>query len=296
MCKQRIWFGLFILVLSDCASATTTTTVVYPKYESASDTRFDDLIEILQVALEKTVPEYGPFRLKPSEQKMGEARYLSELKQRFSVINVVWTSTSNDKEKDFIPLRIPLRKGILGYRIALISRARQNKIDRVKTLDDLRLLSVGQGIGWGDIRLYDSSGIQVMTAKYENLFPMVTLGRFDLFPRGIGEVFTEYAAHASALPNLAIEKHLLIYYPWPYYFFFNRKDMALKLRVEAGLRKMIGDGSFDSIFYKYNRKAIEQADLKNRRVINIPNDMLPKATPLRDASLWFDPARYKPAK
>jgi len=44
---------------------------------------------------------------------------------------------------------------------------------------------------------------------------MVAESRFDLFPRGINEVFNEYAARHGAIPNLAIEKHLLIYYPWP---------------------------------------------------------------------------------
>lgn len=267
--------------------------VSYPAYEGRADSRFDDLIEILRTALERTAPESGPFELAPSALEMNEARYLSALRMG-QLVNVAWSSTSNEKEKELLPLRIPLRKGLLGYRIALIARDQQARIDRVQSVEDLRRLTVGQGIGWGDIRLYQAAGIKVTQARYDHLFRMLTLGRFDLFPRGVSEVFAEFARHGADDPGLAIEKNLLIYYPWPYYFFFNRKDTALKQRVEHGIRMMMKDGSFDAIFKKYNGKAIGLANLKGRRVIVLPNDLLPKETPLDDASLWLDPAKDLP--
>jgi hypothetical protein len=267
--------------------------VAYPPYETVADTRFDDLIEILRSALEKTVPEFGPYDLAPSTQQMTEARYMSEL-QKGQSVNIVWSSTSEEKERDFLPLRIPLNKGILGYRIALIAKDKQDALARVQTLADLRRLSIGQGIGWGDVKLYEASGIKVTQAKYDNLFRMTSQGRFDLFPRGIAEVFHEYDLHVKVDPNLAIEKNLLLYYPWPYYFFFNKHDQALYKRIDTGIRMMIKDGSFDALFRKYNGKAIAQAKLKERRVIRIPNPMLPKETPLSDPTLWFDPQRDAP--
>ncbi len=50
------------------------------------------------------------------------------------------------------------------------------------------------------------------------------------------------------------------------------------------------DGSFEAIFHQYHDRAIEQANLKNRRIIRLKNMLLPKETPLQDSSLWFDPA------
>lgn len=265
--------------------------VTYPANESANDPRFNDLIEILHIALEKTVAESGPYELGPSEMAMNEARYLRELRDGRSV-NIIWSSTSYEKERDYLPLRIPLRKGLLGYRVALTSSQNQEKIDKVQTVEDLRKLTMGQGTGWGDVRLYQDNGIDVVTTKYENLFRMVAQSRFDLFPRGIGEVFSEFEMHGKQVPNLQIEKNLLIYYPWPYYFFFKKSDTALYERVERGIHKMIADGSFDAIFRKYNDKAIRQARLKERRIIRLENRFLPKDTPLNDTRLWFDPARY----
>lgn len=265
--------------------------VVYPAYEVPGDVRFDDLVDILRVALEKTAAEFGPFELVPSPRGMNEARYMAELDSASQLVNVVWSSTSVQKEAEFLPIRIPLRKGLLGYRIALIAKGSQSRIDQATTLAELRQFTVGQGTGWGDVDIYKANGFAVRTAQYGNLFDMVDNGRFDLFPRGIGEIFPEFALHAKENANLAIEKNLLIYYPWPYYFFFNKHDAALKQRIEAGLRRMLKDGSFDAIFQKFNGAAIRQADLKNRRVIRITNHLLPKETPLNDASLWFDPGK-----
>lgn len=281
---------LALLLLLHCAPAAATTTVIYPASEMADDVRFDDVVEILHMALEKTVPEYGPYVLKSSGIRMNEARYLAQLRAG-DMVNVMWSSTSVQKEKDFLTIRIPLRKGILGYRIALIAKDNQAKIDAVKTAKDLRRLMVGQGVGWGDVDLYRDNGIGVTQADYDSLFRMTAAGRFDLFPRGINEIFPEYARYAAGNPTLRIEKNLLLYYPWPYYFFFNQRDAAVRDRIEAGLRKMLADGSYDAIFWKYNGKAIEAADLKGRRVIRLKNNLLPKETPLDNPALWFDPER-----
>ena len=282
---------LFIMLASTAAAARTW--VVYPAFESGADSRYHDLLEILKTALDKTVAEYGPYTLQPSRSRMNEARSLAELRLPAGMVTIAWCGTSVQKEKDYRAVRIPLRKGILGYRVALIARDRQSDIARIRNLDDLRKVRIGQGIGWGDVAIYEANGIKVHTAGYENLFKMVAANRFDLFPRGINEVFNEYAARHSAIPNLAIEKNLLIYYPWPYYFFFNKSDKTRAKRVEAGLRKMIRDGSFDAIFMKYNRSSIIKANLNNRRTIRIANPDLPKDTPLNDRSLWFDPATMK---
>lgn len=280
---------LMIALLLVCAlPVTATTLVVYPKSESATDHRFDDLKEILTVALEKTTDDYGPYELKESVAPMNEARYISELLEGRSV-NLIWSSTSASKEASARPIRIPLRKGILGYRIALIHKDAQARIDQVQTLDDLRQLSVAQGIGWGDVAIYEANGIRVSTTGYDSLFRLINGHRVDLFPRGIGEVFTEFDERSPTHPNMAVEQNLLIYYPWPYYFFTNKNDTELAERIETGLRRMIADGEMDALFEKYNNAAIQRADMANRRIIEIRNHLLPEATPLDDESLWFDP-------
>lgn len=262
---------------------------VYPAHESVHDRRFDDLIEILRTALEKTRSEFGPYELRPSSYSMPESRYLNALASALD-LSIIWSSTSQQMESSLRPVRIPLRRGLLGYRIALIEKGQQGRIDQIQSAEDLKKFNIGQGLGWGDVQIYQAAGITVTTAKYPNLFAMTANKRFDLFPRGISEVFKEYELNKAANPGLAIEKNLLLYYPWPYYFFFNKEDEVLAYRVEVGLRKMLKDGSFLAIFHKYNADAIKRANLQGRRIIRLPNPLLPKETPLSDNSLWFDPA------
>jgi hypothetical protein len=196
-----------------CQAQTGTTLVVYPAPESAQDVRHNPLIEILRAALEQTKARYGPYRLEPSRQVMNEARQFTMLAQNSDLLDVVWSSTSEVKERNFIAIRIPLHKGLLGYRIALIVKGDQARFDSVRTVDDLKRFTVGQGIGWGDVAIYNQNGFKVVVANYDQLFPMLEARRFDLFPRGVGEVFHEYDTRKLREPNLAIEQHLLIEYP-----------------------------------------------------------------------------------
>jgi len=285
---------LVLLLCSGAAGAALPLRVTYPATESRTDTRFDDLKEILRAALDETVDTDGPYTLAASSRYVNEARYLAEIRDGGGEANVVWSSTSDEKERALLAIRFELRKGLLGYRIALIDQRRQQEFDRVSTFADLRKLTIGQGIGWGDVAVYQAAGMKVTTAPYEALFRMVANDRFDLFPRGVGEAFRERAAHHDEVPGLSVERGLLLYYPWPYYFFCNRKDTALAARIERGLKRMRADGSFDRIFWKYNRAAIDQARMRERRVIRIPNPLLPADTPLDDAWMWFDPRRDTP--
>ncbi|HYP31196.1 MAG TPA: hypothetical protein VES00_04975, partial [Burkholderiaceae bacterium] len=240
-------FRLLILSLifwSGVAESAPPLRVVYPATESRTDTRFDDLKEILKTALDETLTTDGPYTLAASSRYVNEARYLAEIRDGGGEANVVWSSTSAQKESQLLPIRFELRKGLLGYRVALIDQRRQKEFDRVATFADLKKLTIGQGIGWGDVAVYQAAGMKVTTAPYEDLFRMVANDRFDLFPRGVGEAFRERAAHRGDVPDLSVERGLLLYYPWPYYFFCNRKDTALADRIERGLKRMRADGSF----------------------------------------------------
>lgn len=292
--RHIVWFLLCAgclaeLVALPVQAAPTIRYIVYPRFEERSETRYPPYVELLQKALDRTSAQYGPAKLQPSRLPMNSSRASLELQR--GAIDVIWNVATEEHERELLPVRIPIEKGLLGYRIALISQERQAAIDQVRKLADLRKLTIGQGLGWGDIELYRFNGIPVAAANYTSLFSMVTSGRFDLFPRGVGEVFAEYDAYASRHPKLAIEQHLALYYPWPYYFFFNRKTgTPLATRVEQGLRQMIRDGSFDTWFQEHYGTAIRRANLAKRRIIRLENPLLPKDTPLNDASLWYTPA------
>lgn len=289
-----------LLIGALCATSSTAfaqiTSVVYPSPQSASDSRFNDLIELLDSALKVTADEFGPYVLKPSDEIMGEGRYLDEVKKG-GQINVVYSSTSEQKESELLPIRVPLRRGLLGYRIFLINKDKQYLFSRIREVYELKLLALGQGHDWGDLKVYTPQNFRLETAsKYESLFKMLVKDRFDYFPRGVNEAWVEYDERASSLPNLAVERDLMLFYPWPYYFFVSKDNPQLALRIEKGLNKMIDNGMFDDIFFRYHGETIRRANMSERRLFRITNPILPAQTPsLDDRRLWYAPPRTKQA-
>lgn len=52
---------------------------------------------------------------------------------------------------------------------------------------------------------------------------------------------------------------------------------------------MIDDGTFDEIWYKHNKRFIEMANLKNRKIFVIENEFVPSVVPLDEAKYWYFP-------
>lgn len=275
-------------VLHPASSPAETLNVIYPPKESEKDTRDDDLVEILKTALDKTAQTDGPYTMRPSIQ-MNEGRFRTELLSG-NLINIIWSVATFEAEENFLSVRIPLRKGILGYRVLLIREQDKNKFAAVKNLDDLKKLSVGQGHTWNDLAVFRANGINTIAVNnYERLFEMLMAGRFDFFSRGINEAPEELAARKEKYPDMMIEKNLLLYYPWPKFFYFNKQNKKLADRIERGLNIMIKDGSFDDLFKKFNQKHIDSVDLRSRRLIKLENPLLPASVPLEKKELWYDP-------
>jgi hypothetical protein len=192
-----------------------------------------------------------------------------------------------------IPVPFPIDKGLLGYRVALIDRRSQDRLSHVHSIEELRQLRFGQGSDWIDVRIYERERIPIeTTADYESLIVMLLYGRFDLFPRGLYEIAPELAAYGERYPNLAVEKHLLLHYPFCRAFYVSRSTPRLAARLTAGLKRMVADGSFDAFFTGHFGKLLSDLDLRQRVVVELENPFLPAWVPLERKELWFDPRRY----
>jgi hypothetical protein len=128
----------------------------------------------------------------------------------------------------------------------------------------------------------------VKANKYHSLLHMVDGGRFDAFPRGVQEPWSE----VNSIPGLelGVEKRIMLVYKMPFYFFVSKNNTKLARDLELGLNRAIADGSFDELFFKDPsvRNAVEQGDLKNRMVFHLDNPSLPKETPVDRRELWLD--------
>lgn len=221
-----------------------------------------------------------------SERDYSQARWI-HLAQHDTRNLVIWTMTDKEREQQLRPIRIPLFKGLFGYRVLLIRAGEQPRFDRVHSLQDLALLLAGQGTHWPDTPIMQHNGLRVTTAETtESLFRMMKAKRFDYFPRGISEAWFELAQRQEK--NLAVEKNILLHYPTALYFFVNKSNEALAQRIERGLEMLIDNGKFDAFFYNHPRVSSGLEKLTNRHVIRLENPFLPAVTPVDNPRYWID--------
>ncbi len=257
--------------------------VVYAREVPEADSRLDYPVRLLDMALRKSGVAYA---LHAESRSMSQEAALQQLAQG-SHINVLWSMTSKEREQLLLPIRIPIDKGLFGYRIAFVRPQVPNPLAKVHTLADLRHLTAGQGQGWPDTDILRDNDLPVVTQlSFEELIPLLHAGRFDYFPRSILEIWAEKALPVTR--NATVDEHLLIYYPTAVYFFVNKKDTLLAQTLERGLNMAIADGSFNTLFYEHHGEALKRANLRQRQRISLHNPLLPAQTPLARKALWLD--------
>lgn len=245
-------------------------------------------LALLRLALDKTVDEYGEYELAFYPTPTEQARDLRMIEERAG-IDLTWTMTSTERERHLLPIRIPLQKGLLGYRIFIIRPNRADTLARVTSLSELSGLTAVQGHDWPDTSILRHNGLRVSTCShYPQCFDMLAAGRVDYFPRGVIEPWAEIKERPEL--DLTVEQTIVLRYPAPIYFFVERNNRTLARRIETGLRAALADGSFDRVFYTHphTRQALDKARLGRRTVFDLDNPLLPPDTPLDDPSLWID--------
>ncbi len=271
--------------------------LIYPRSESSSDTQYLYDYELLRHALDATVATHGPYELRQSGVAMNQARAGDEIAAGSGLVNVFARSTTQEHEQRFLPIRIPIDKGLISYRVFLIRGDMQPRFAAVSSLDELRTYSVGSFQTWADTRILREGGFKVVTGdSYEGLFRMLVARRFDFFSRSADEAYREYDERRELLPDMRVEDKLLLHFPTTRFFFVQRSEEGQRIasRVEAGLNRMIKDGSFDAYFLKYKGPLIERAHLRKRMLMRIDNPFLSpetQATRKSRPEMWFDPLK-----
>lgn len=259
-----------------------TTTIYYPG--SVSDQRSHYTTELLKLALGKSNTHY---EVLPSEIVSPKARNFTLL-ERNKGIDVVWSMTNKPREDRFLPIRIPIFKGLSGWRVSLVHEENKNLLVDTFTLDDLRKFSIGQMHAWTDAKILDHNKLKVDSGpSYESMFRMLSVKRFDLFPRSAIEALQEIKIYSDI--GITVDPHVAIHYPTAIYFFVSKRDVALRKDIESGLEAMITSGEFDRMFSEYFEDIIYEAKLQHRHIIKLENPLLPALTPLSRSELWYTP-------
>lgn len=279
---MRKWFAVSLLLISINAQAALWS-ITYPRPIDDRDLRTEYPLALLTLALEKTGVKYS---LMPSDRIMLQGKALRQLRENREV-NVVWSMTDSQREKDLLPIRIPLAKGLIGWRVFLINELNEGRFYEGMSKNELLKLVPISGEEWPDTKILQANGFNVFTVpSYGNAAEVLETNKADFFPRSVMEVLNE--VNVGELPaEVKLEKNLAIYYPTALYFFVNKGNTTLARLIETGLQMAIEDGSFDALFMSTYEDSLEQLDLPHRTTIVLDNTLLPEQTPLQKESLWY---------
>ncbi len=242
-------------------------------------------LRLLALVLQKTALTYGPCRLTYAE---GASPRRNFQRVRSDKLDITWAVTTVERERLLRPVRIPVYKGLHGLRIMLIRKGEAARFAGIKTAADLRHFTAGQGSDWQPTDVWRANRLPVAASdNYLSLFRMLILKRFDYFPRAAFEPWQELAQRPEL--DLEVEPNLLIRFPAPAYFFVHPDRADLAKRLEEGLEEAIADGSRDELLRREPEYASmwEHIGRQPRRVIDLPNPLLPPLTPITRKELWF---------
>ncbi|AUH52309.1 hypothetical protein CXB49_16565 [Chromobacterium sp. ATCC 53434] len=219
---------------------------------------------------------------------MNQGRAMEQMLRPDGRVDLFWGMTSRERERKLLPVRVPLDKGLIGWRVMLVAADRPQLLKDVKTPAQLARLRAGQGQDWPDTQILQQAGLPVLTsADYPNLFSMLRQRRYDYFPRSVIEVRQELASPFGK--GLALDPYLLLHYPTAFYFFVSPKRPELASMLRQGLEKGVADGGFEQLFQAFNGEHLRELKLSGRTIIELANPLLPEATPLARRELWFHP-------
>jgi hypothetical protein len=242
-------------------------------------------VSVLKLALDKTLKEYGPYELKPAP-KINVSRSLQSIKANTfpNYFASLGYNENYGSPEEITYVHFPVDLGVLSYRTCFASQESLAKLATINSLDELRTLSIGQGRGWVDGAILKHNGFNAVEIEpYPNIFKMVAAHRLDLFCRGANEIKEEYDRWMQT-EGLGYDRHILIYYPMPIFFYTNSLNKEAVARVTKGLHKAYADGSLMKLWLDYHQASVDFAELDKRKVFRLENPLV--------KSINFDYAKY----
>lgn len=259
--------------------------IFYPRHPAVHDPQLAYVLDVLQLAIDESGTHYTPM---PTAFAMVQSRAISELQRNSGLVDLLWTMTSPQRERELLAVPIPIDRGLIGWRVALVARAHVMDFAHVDSAQGLARFKAGQMHDWPDTDILRANGLPVETSdQYEGLFKMLGVERIDYFPRSLIEVQAELETHGGL--GLAIEPRLLVRYPAAFYFFVSRKRPQLAADLEKGLRRAVADGRLSALFHRHFDATLKALDVSHRVVIELANPLLPAGTPVGEAGLWYRP-------
>jgi len=190
--------------------------------------------------------------------------------------DVVFFGTNAEREERLLAVYIPIYLGTTGLRLFMLHNDLKEQFSQIETIDDLRKLSMGQGLGWPDNEILVENGFDVVSGRYRTLHRMLDARRFDLYPRAYWQIVGEWNWMKWEAPGIEIAEKTALYYPQPIYFFVSPHNPDLRDIIETGLQRAFSNGMMLDLLKTHRDTApsFSQIDLRNLNILRIENKHL----------------------
>lgn len=232
---------------------------------------------LLELALSKADGDHQMVIVEPPESA-NQQRLISLLEEGNADFDIIFTGIDRERHARLRTVPIPLQRGLLGHRILIVSEQSAQRFAEVETMADLHGITIGSGTNWPDTEILEAAGFTVEKSSYHNLFKMVDKNRIPAYARAVSEPFAEIASRSGEMPNLRVDRHVMVVYPFDVFYFLNKQDQARYDILMQGLQRAYEDGSFMAYFESHPLVAsvFAQAAIDDRLRFDIPNPLLPE--------------------
>jgi len=258
-------------------NAFATSDIFTVRYQSPAN---DYIAELFFLALEKSDKKFNciPVKNLPSQKRtlllLGEDKAL----------DLTWTVTNVKREKQALAIKIPLDKGLLGYRIPLIQKNNPDLFKNKQHTTDITKLHFGLRFDWPDLEIFNQNDLSTLSfSSKSQSINLLKSGRIDAIPDGLLEVGSYKLA-----PGLMYDEHVVLYYPSAVYFFVAKDNIVLHDALKTGLNLSLKDGSWQKLFDRHFSKLIENVNLEKRILIRLGNPTLPRTAPIDMPEYWYN--------
>lgn len=272
---RQLTFSICIIACSlstlhSASAACAKMTIDIPGHMQGKKVRNQYVDELLHLIFSK---QNIDLTIQYSKEHMSQGRALKEL-ARGETIDLNWSVTSKEREQILRAVRIPIYKGLIGWRVFFIVNDSQKRFAAISNIAQLQDLLAVQRFDWPDHRILMANQLRVEgDFSYEQMYKSLSEGLVDYFPRSVLEINRE--KEQLKYDNLKIEQTLLIKYPSATYFFVNKEKKALAKTIEEGFKKAIADGSYHALFDRYFTQELAKLSLDKRKVIELNNPYFP---------------------
>ena len=243
--------------------------------------------DLLQMVLKKTEEEYGPCKLIVIEtnKPLNRIHLYIDGGQLFDTVD---STVNPSRDQKLLPIRFPIYRGFMGYRVMIIRQGDQARFNGINSLETMRSITIGAGMNWYDRKLVQQQNIPTVTGDdLGALYRMLPVGRFDAILRGVHEVkIDELRVKAS---GHSLESNVVLAYPLPVNFYVRKSHHLLAERLRSGLEKGIADGSFQTFFYQHPliKETLKRVQLEKRKFLYLCNPTLSRDSPLEKPKYWY---------